>query len=156
MKRRDVLKLGAASILSKPMAAFAGAAQNTMADVVVIGTGGAGYSAAITAHDLGAKVVMLEKMPITGGNTQIASGGMNAAGTRYQAEQGIKDSWQLMFDDTMKGGHMMGDPALVDAARHDVEDRRARCQQQHQRGGDEYNEVGELRHRDHHCLPPLG
>ena len=53
---------------------------NTVADVVVIGTGGAGYSAAITAHDLGAKVVMLERMPITGGNTQIASGGMNAAG----------------------------------------------------------------------------
>jgi fumarate reductase flavoprotein subunit len=114
MKRRDILKLGAASILSKPMAAFADAGQNTMADVVVIGTGGAGYSAAITAHDLGAKVVVLEKMPITGGNTQIASGGMNAAGTPYQAAQGIKDSWELMFDDTMKGGHMMGDPALVE------------------------------------------
>ena len=54
---------------------------------MVIGAGGAGYSAAITAHDVGAKVIVLEKMPITGGNTQIASGGMNAAGTKHQAAQ---------------------------------------------------------------------
>ena len=85
MKRRDVLKFAAVSIVAKP--AFAASAQNTKADVVVIGAGGAGFSAAITAHDLGAKVIVLEKMPITGGNTQIASGGMNAAGTRHQSAQ---------------------------------------------------------------------
>ena len=80
----------------------------------MIGSGGAGFSAAITAHDLGAKVVVLEKMPITGGNTQLAAGGMNAAGTRFQAAKGIKDSWQDMYEDTMKGGRNRGDPALVE------------------------------------------
>ncbi len=53
-------------------------------------------------------------MPITGGNTQVASGGMNAAGTRFQAEKNIKDSWQAMYEDTLKGGKNRGNPALVE------------------------------------------
>ena len=114
MKRRDVLKIGAASLFIKPVEALAAAAQNDKTDIVIIGSGGAGFSAAITAHDLGAKVIVLEKMPITGGNTQIASGGMNAAGTRYQAEKGIKDSWELMRDDSLKGGKNIGIPTLVE------------------------------------------
>jgi fumarate reductase flavoprotein subunit len=114
MKRRDVLKLAAASMVIKPATAAAAAAQDTSADIVVIGSGGAGFSAAITATDLGAKVIVLEKMPITGGNTQIASGGMNAAGTPYQAEKGIKDNWELMYNDTLKGGKNLGIPALVE------------------------------------------
>ena len=114
MKRRDVLKLVAASVVAKPAISIAAPAQNTKTDVVVIGAGGAGFSAAITAHDLGAKVIVLEKMPITGGNTQIASGGMNAAGTRHQADKGIKDSWQVMYEDTLKGGKNRGNPALVE------------------------------------------
>jgi fumarate reductase flavoprotein subunit len=114
MKRRDVLKLVAASVVAKPTIAIAAPAQSTKTDLVVIGAGGAGFSAAITAHDLGAKVIVLEKMPITGGNTQIASGGMNAAGTRHQAEKGIKDSWQVMYEDTLKGGKNRGNPALVE------------------------------------------
>ena len=114
MKRRDVLKLVAASAIAKPSVVLAAAGVNTTADVVVIGAGGAGFSAAITAHDLGAKVIVLEKMPITGGNTQLAAGGMNAAGTRYQAAQGIKDSWELMRDDTLKGGKNLGVPAFVE------------------------------------------
>ena len=57
MKRRDVLKLVAASAVAKPSVVLAAASQNTKADVVVIGAGGAGYSAAVTAHDLGANDV---------------------------------------------------------------------------------------------------
>ncbi len=82
-------------------------------DVVVIGAGATGMSAAITAHDLGAKVILLEKMPIMGGNSQLAAGGMNAANTRFQAAKGIEDSTELMFTDTMKGGKEENDPALV-------------------------------------------
>ena len=110
MRRRDVLRLVAASAIAKPSIVLAAAGQNTKADIVVIGAGGAGYSAAVTAHDAGAKVIVLEKMPITGGNTQIASGGMNAAGTKHQTAQGIKDSWELMRD----GYHLSVD--LVDKA----------------------------------------
>lgn len=82
-------------------------------DVVVIGAGAAGMTAAITAHDAGAKVILLEKQPITGGNSMLAAGGMNAAETRFQNTKGIKDSVELMYQDTMKGGKNMGDPALV-------------------------------------------
>ncbi|MBI4295809.1 MAG: FAD-dependent oxidoreductase [Chloroflexi bacterium] len=42
-------------------------------DVVIIGAGGAGASAAIVAHDAGAKVILLEKMPEPGGNTHLSS-----------------------------------------------------------------------------------
>ena len=82
-------------------------------DIVVVGGGAAGYTAAITAHDLGAKVILLEKQPITGGNSMLAAGGMNAAGTKFQAAKGIKDSPELMFQDTMKGGKNVSDPELV-------------------------------------------
>ena len=43
-------------------------------DAVVIGAGGAGLSAAVTLHDLGREVVVLEKMPMIGGNTVRAEG----------------------------------------------------------------------------------
>jgi fumarate reductase flavoprotein subunit len=83
-------------------------------DVVVVGAGAAGMTAAITAHDAGAKVMVLEKQPITGGNSQLAAGGMNAAETQFQAKKGIKDSVQLMYDDTLKGGGNRNVPALVE------------------------------------------
>jgi len=82
-------------------------------DIVVIGSGAAGMVSAITAHDMGAKVIILEKQPITGGNSMLAAGGMNAAGTRFQKEKGISDSPDLMYKDTMTGGKSLNDPALV-------------------------------------------
>ena len=54
------------------------------ADVVVIGAGGAGMSAAITAADAGKTVVIVESQPMVGGNTVRATGGMNAAKTALQ------------------------------------------------------------------------
>lgn len=54
------------------------------ADVVVIGAGGAGMTAAIEAAKAGRKVIILEKEGITGGNTTRSTGGMNAAATPYQ------------------------------------------------------------------------
>lgn len=83
------------------------------ADIVIIGAGAAGFTAAITAHDAGAKVILLEKQPITGGNSMISAGGMNAAGTRMQAAKGVKDSPEVMFNDTMTGGKNISNPELV-------------------------------------------
>jgi len=82
-------------------------------DIVIVGAGAAGFTAAITAHDAGAKVIILEKQPITGGNSMLAAGGMNAANTRMQATKGVKDSPELMFKDTMTGGKNINDPALA-------------------------------------------
>ena len=82
-------------------------------DIVIIGGGGAGMAAAIMAHQAGMNFVILEKMPYVGGNTTKATGGMNAAETHYQKEQGIEDSKALFAADTMKGGHAKNDPLLV-------------------------------------------
>ena len=83
-------------------------------DIVIIGAGGAGMAAAIMAQQAGQQFVILEKMPYVGGNTTKATGGMNAAETHYQKEQGIEDSVALFAADTMKGGHDLNDPALVE------------------------------------------
>lgn len=91
----------------------AGAAENISADVVVVGAGGAGLAAAVEAHDLGAKVVVVEKMAFPGGNTTRAAGGLNAAGTPLQLAKGTFDSAEIMFYDTMKGGHWKNNPELV-------------------------------------------
>ncbi|SFG68832.1 flavocytochrome c [Oribacterium sp. WCC10] len=54
------------------------------ADVVVVGMGGAGMTAAITAADAGKSVVILESQAMGGGNTVRSTGGLNAAGTEEQ------------------------------------------------------------------------
>jgi fumarate reductase flavoprotein subunit len=82
-------------------------------DIVIVGAGAAGFVAAITAHDAGAKVILLEKQPLTGGNSMLSAGGMNAANTQFQAAKGVKDSPEIMFKDTMTGGKNINDPALV-------------------------------------------
>lgn len=86
-------------------------AQN--ADIVVIGAGGAGLSAAVQATEDGANVIVLEKMPMVGGNTLRATGGLNACNTDVQKEKGIEDSVDLFVKDTIKGGHDKNDPELV-------------------------------------------
>lgn len=58
--------------------------ENLEADVVVVGAGGAGMVAAIELANRGHKVVILEKNELTGGNSVKATGGMNAADTKYQ------------------------------------------------------------------------
>ena len=87
--------------------------ESMQVDVVVIGAGGAGMTAAIKAKQAGKNVIVLEKMPYAGGNTTKATGGMNAAETHYQAEQGIEDSVEQFVADTIKAGHYINDEALV-------------------------------------------
>ncbi|NIF23172.1 flavocytochrome c [Candidatus Pantoea multigeneris] len=82
-------------------------------DVVVIGSGGAGLAAAIEAHDRGAHVVVIEKMPTIGGNTIKASVGMNAAETRFQQIKGIVDSKELFYEETLRGGKNKNNPELL-------------------------------------------
>ena len=86
---------------------------NTEADVIVLGAGGAGMAAAITAKENGASVIVLEKMPMVGGNTLISGAEMAAPGNWLQAAEGIEDNAELMAQDMLTGGDHLNDPELV-------------------------------------------
>ena len=62
------------------------------ADVVIVGAGGAGMTAAITAANEGKSVVVVESQAMVGGNSVRATGGMNAAKTVYQDENEFGES----------------------------------------------------------------
>lgn len=68
--------------------------QSLITDVLVVGGGGAGISAALSAYQHGARVTVLEKMDTLGGSTGMSGGGISATNTRFQREQGIKDTKQ--------------------------------------------------------------
>ena len=73
------------------------------ADVIVVGAGGAGLVAAITAADEGAKVLQLDKMSELGGTFLISEGTTSGADTKLQFEAGIyDDSPYAFYKDCMK------------------------------------------------------
>ncbi|HPW36453.1 MAG TPA: flavocytochrome c [Syntrophorhabdus sp.] len=82
-------------------------------DVVVIGSGFAGLSAAIEAKNAGAKVTVIEKMPVHGGNSIINGGDFCAPDTKLQKAAGVKDSPVLMYADMMKAGQYLNHPELA-------------------------------------------
>ena len=73
-------------------------------DIVIVGGGGAGLSAAISASNLGAKVVLLEKMAAVGGNTLVSMGGINIPGSDAQVSKKIEDNPELYYNDALAGG----------------------------------------------------
>lgn len=82
-------------------------------EVAIIGGGGAGLAAAVSAHQNGAKVLLVEKMPNIGGNTIISGSAFNAVDPKRQSAQGIEDSVEKHFQQTYEGGDKQGDPELV-------------------------------------------
>ena len=85
------------------------AAQEADADVVIIGAGGGGLSAALEAVEQGAShVIVLEMTAKTGGALNYTSGSMSAAGTIIQKEEGIEDSVESYIADIMKNGSDFG------------------------------------------------
>ncbi|SNS59760.1 fumarate reductase flavoprotein subunit [Anaerovirgula multivorans] len=82
-------------------------------DVVVIGGGGAGLAAAVSAHQNGAQVIVLEKMPRLGGNTILSGGAFNAVDPGRQSKQGIEDSIDKHYIQTYEGGDKLGNPELI-------------------------------------------
>ena len=80
-------------------------------DVVVVGSGGGGLIAAINAKTSGANVIVLEKLPIIGGNTLISGGEYAAPENWLQKKEGITDSIDLFKSDVQKSG---GNIELID------------------------------------------
>jgi succinate dehydrogenase/fumarate reductase flavoprotein subunit len=82
-------------------------------DVVIIGSGLAGLSAAIEANRAGASTIVFEKMKVTGGNTRISDGGIAAPNNYLQKKRGIEDSPALFYEDMLGAGLGLNQPELV-------------------------------------------
>lgn len=83
------------------------------ADVVIIGAGGAGLSAAVSATENGASVIVVEKMPAAGGNTIRSAGYYNAVDPKRQEPLDIEDSIELHIRQTYEGGDKVGNLELI-------------------------------------------
>lgn len=81
--------------------------------VVIIGGGGAGLAAAASAIEAGGNVIIIEKLGFLGGSSAVSGGGYNAVDPSRQDRQGIKDSIDKHFEDTMRGGHQKNNPELA-------------------------------------------
>lgn len=92
-------------------------------EVVVVGSGFAGLSAAAEAAGLGAQTVILEKLSRYGGNSIISGGGYCASDSNLHLRQHLglgEDSFQLHLEDTLKGGDFCGLPELVEKMVYDA------------------------------------
>lgn len=95
---------------------LAGAAvKNVDTDILVIGAGNGGITAAVKAAMAGKKVVLIEKRSAVGGVSALNHGGFAATGTRYQREvmKETKDSPELLYKDMLKGGNYRNDKVLA-------------------------------------------
>ena len=87
--------------------------QEMTADVVVIGAGGAGMAAAVTANQEGKTVIVIEKTSQMGGNTALAGGALNAVDDGSETALAHDDSVEFHYQQTFEGGDEQGDPELV-------------------------------------------
>ena len=82
-------------------------------DIAIIGAGGAGMTAALTASDAGKSVLVLESQPAVGGNSVKSTGGMNAARTVYQDANEFGESAGI--DKTLKAAEGYADNEAITA-----------------------------------------
>ncbi|MCE1157598.1 MAG: FAD-dependent oxidoreductase [Spirochaetia bacterium] len=90
-------------------------ARNYDADIIVVGSGLGGHAATYSALENGATVIWVEKNPVLGGSTAIATGTFPAAGTTMQKERGIEDSNELFIQDLNRIGHNKADQNILRA-----------------------------------------
>lgn len=90
-------------------------ASETEADLVIIGAGAAGLSAAVSAAEGGLKnIVILEKAPFVGGHSVLSGGSVNFIDPERQLRQGISDSPERWKQEILETGAYRSDPQLVD------------------------------------------
>lgn len=83
------------------------------ADVVIVGYGGAGACAAISARDAGAEVLILEKREVAGGASAVCGGVIYSGGTSVQEAHGIEDSADELYQHYLNAGRDFIDPELA-------------------------------------------
>lgn len=89
-------------------------------DVLIVGAGACGLVAALAASDAGATVAVVERDASPTGSTSMSSGFVPAAGTRFQAAQGIVDDPATFAADIQKKAKGRAAPTLVDLATHRI------------------------------------
>lgn len=89
-------------------------AETVNTDVVVIGAGAAGLSAALSAAERGAEVILLEKMPFPGGTSNFAEG-LFAAESSIQRKKMCGPSKDEVFKGIMEYSHWRANPRLARA-----------------------------------------
>lgn len=89
------------------------ASQKTDFDLIVVGAGMAGHSAALEGVRCGGRVLLLEKTARFGGSSRMCGGAFAFAGTQVQKENNIPDSAQLLEKDLLKAGKYRNDSKLV-------------------------------------------
>ena len=90
-----------------------GVSASDRADLIIVGAGTAGLPAAITASEAGLKVVVLEKMPYTGGSLLVAGSSIAGAETRFSKALNLGDSPEKHFQESIAMGSYKNDPALL-------------------------------------------
>ena len=116
--RRKFLGAAAAGVLTGATALSAEAACrdpmpakfDEMHDVVVVGSGFAGLSAALSAKLAGADVLVVEKMAFIGGNSSLSGGMIAVPNSSVQHDQGITDKPEALEADMMRIGQGLGNP----------------------------------------------
>ena len=91
-------------------------------DLIIVGSGLAGLTAAFESNKLfngEKKILVLEKMPKFGGNSAKATSGINMLNTPLQEKEGVKDSYEIFYKDTMKSGKNLSQPKLVSTVVND-------------------------------------
>jgi fumarate reductase flavoprotein subunit len=92
---------------------------DTKVPLLIIGAGAAGLCAALTAKEVGADVVVVEREATPSGSTALSAGLIPAAGTRFQRAKGIHDSAKLLAADIAHKANGEVDLAVVDAIAED-------------------------------------
>eukprot|EP00456_Euglypha_rotunda_P094177 TRINITY_DN9978_c0_g1_i4.p3 TRINITY_DN9978_c0_g1~~TRINITY_DN9978_c0_g1_i4.p3 ORF type:complete len:111 (-),score=31.72 TRINITY_DN9978_c0_g1_i4:10-342(-) len=92
-------------------------------DIIVVGGGGAGMTAALFAQAAGASVMLLEADTKLGGATRLSGGVVYAAGTSVQQAMGIVDSPQAMYDYIMTLNGWQTRPEIGRAVQQECRDR---------------------------------
>lgn len=100
------------------------AKESLTVDVAIVGSGGAGFAAAIEAKKAGANVAIIEKADTLGGASIISGGGCMIVGTPLQEKNGIRDNPDLAFEDWVKWGQGAADEAwarfYIEHSLHDL------------------------------------
>jgi flavocytochrome c len=140
---------------SEPQASVAEVVKN--ADIVIVGGGGAGLAAAVSASDRGASVIVIEKMGAVGGNTLVCGGIYNCPDPALQKPEGIEDSPEFYAKQTWEGGDKLANKDLVNVLCYNAYDGLQWIKSLGLKFSDKISQgAGALYRRTHVCLEPMG